>query len=153
MRRICHSKGGAMKDIKFRAYDVQECEMFKNDSIAFIDFKNKIIRIENNHYSYFEEINEYGIILMQYTGIKDKNDTEVYEGDVIKYSSDVINSFYGVSEIIREVKFKHGTYGIEGCEKDTHIPFGNILKCKIEVIGNIYENSKLRRNIYGTSKS
>lgn len=123
-----------MREIKFRVWDSE---------------RKKILPIQRHSFKTGKSM-PYGWNLeyvfdglMQYTGLKDKNKREVYEGDIIKYSSDVINSFYGVSEIIREVKFKYGTYGIEGFGKDTHIPFGNILKCRFEVIGNIYENPEL----------
>lgn len=128
------------REIKFRAWDYDTNTMVYPDNkletiFCFDSVGLSVYQGNGSELSSFE--------LMQYTGIKDKNDIEVYEGDVIKYSSDVINSFYGVNEIIREVKFRHGTYGIKGFEKDTHIPFGNILKCKFEVVGNIYENYDL----------
>ena len=75
--------------------------------------------------------------LMQYTGLKDKNGKEIYEGDVVNYSHPRTN------EIIRTVTFKHGAFGIEGIYEKTHIIFGNILDNHIEVIGNIYENPEL----------
>lgn len=75
--------------------------------------------------------------LMQYTGLKDKNGKEIYEGDVVNYSHPRTN------EIIRTVTFKHGAFGIEGIYEKTHIIFGNILDSHIEVIGNIYENPEL----------
>lgn len=129
-----------MREIKFRVWDYDTNTIVYPDSeleTIFCFDKVGLSVYHNNG----QEMSSFEI--MQYTGLKDKNDMEVYEGDIIRYSSDVINSFHGASEIIRKVKFKHGTYGIEGYEKDTHIPFGNILKCKFEVIGNIYENPEL----------
>ncbi|MBN1046204.1 hypothetical protein DVW08_12715 [Clostridium botulinum] len=84
-------------------------------------------------YDVYKEYNN----LMQYTGLKDKNGIEIYEGDIIKYS----HNYTG--EIMREVVFKYGSYGIEGTTKGTHIIFGNILESEREVIGNIYKNPEL----------
>ena len=73
----------------------------------------------------------------QYVGLKDKNGTEIYEGDIIKYSHKA------VGEIKREVRYKYGMYGIEGRHEGTQIPFANILGSEREVVGNIYENPEL----------
>ena len=74
---------------------------------------------------------------LEYTGLKDKNGTEIYEGDIIKYTHKVVGS------IVREVVYKSGAFGIEGTVKGTHIIFGNILESEREVIGNIYKNPEL----------
>ena len=78
-------------------------------------------------------------IIMQCTGVTDKNNIEIYEGDIIKYTSNIINCFYQIGHILREVKFKHGMYGIDGVESGSFISFANILKNECEVVGNVYE--------------
>lgn len=77
--------------------------------------------------------------IMQCTGVRDKNNVEIYEGDIIKYTSTIINLFCGIDNILREVKFKHGTYGIDGVENGVFISFANMLENDCEVVGNIYE--------------
>lgn len=128
------------REIKFRAWDYDTNIMVYPDSELETTFCFDKVGLSVYHNN-GQEMSSFE--LMQYTGIKDKNGKEVYEGDIIKYSSDVINSFYRVNEIFREVRFKYGMYGIKGIEDGTHIPFGNILKCQYEVIGNIYENPEL----------
>lgn len=72
----------------------------------------------------FNKISADGGRWFQFTGIKDKNGVEIYEGDIIKYRI----TFGKSRDIIREMKWKEEFNG-----------FGP-MEYKCEVIGNIYEN-------------
>lgn len=121
-----------VRAIKFRAWDKEYQEMKYNAEQAY-DGCGQLHAID----CFGQLLEEENYKVMQYTGLKDKNGKEIYEGDIVNYSHPRTN------EIIRTVTFKHGAFGIEGIYEKTHIIFGNILDSHIEVIGNIYENPEL----------
>lgn len=78
---------------------------------------------------------------MQYTGVKDKNGKEIYEGDIIKYKFPYDRRLNHISPVkFLETETSFGVkdrYGIE-------IPLYRITTNNyFEVIGNIYENKKI----------
>ncbi len=110
---------------------------------------------ENWKHSFWETIFDANgsPFIQQYTGLKDKLDKEIYEGDIIKYHQDgVVGSItiscvkYFIAEIVwhncafhivrRKFKFPEG-------ECDTSDPLYSGLCSHIEVIGNIFENKDL----------
>ena len=88
--------------------------------------------------------------LMQYTGLKDNNGKEIYEGDIVKYN------FWNKSGI-GYVTFENGAFGINQYSKDIEIYYHNPFSswdepekdCLpfIEVIGNIYQNPELLETV------
>lgn len=137
----------AMREIKFRIYDTTSGKMFKVADIIGINSSRQRVRIlgkvENhgNHYSVPTDIlysQRYS--LMQYTGLKDKNGVEIYEGDIIKHNlwKIPVKVFweYGgfmAQSVTGELGKKSYT---DGTLYDMQLP-----KCR--VIGNIYENPEL----------
>jgi hypothetical protein len=71
-------------------------------------------------------------VVMQYTGLRDKNHKEIYEGDIIKSKLDNIGKvIWKDSMAAFYIIFKQGNDLLEGWNRDG------------EVIGNIYENPEL----------
>ena len=132
-----------MREFKFRAWIKKEKRM---DDVNFINFAAQFVgkwecrKPHADLLNYKDEVttrrgklcNLEDVELMQYTGLKDKNGKEIYEGDIVKISDDIycqvmwfdkFASFFLINEIGEAYKmsFVHN----------------------YEVIGNIYENPEL----------
>ena len=99
------------REIKFRAFDKH---------MNFMEEPRDIFEIPSSWDFDFVE-------LMQFTGLKDKNGKEIYEGDIVKY--------YNAS--VKSVEWYQGGFYLSGV---SHNP---IDENDVEVIGNIYENPEL----------
>ena len=108
-----------MKEIKFRAWDK-----------------------ENKKFNYFDLTDLWHDMAdgncddetMQYTGLKDKNGKEIYEGDIVKIDNDTIQeiSYWTERKYMKNIKQKIREF--------IGIYQAFIKQRKVEVVGNIYEN-------------
>lgn len=140
-----------MREIKFRAWDKHSKKIGKVTRINFSDVQHTLV-----HYRYINDqgrtvdeqshIDDEGhgvVALLQYTGLKDKNGKEIYEGDVLLFNNDYPNAQKMDWKCV--VKYRKGSFVCE-YPKDgvyNHFDSWNVPKVTWEVIGNIYENPSL----------
>jgi len=106
-----------MREIKFRAWEKDK--MVYEDDLFYIEY-GAVMNQDNNW------------ILMQYTGLKDKNGREIYEGDVVK------EEFYGYILEVKLPEFLVSNFD-DGCFRED----GSVV-----ILGNIYENPELLSEVH-----
>ncbi len=110
------------REIKFRAWDMNKKEMIHNIQQEYDGDLSCFGSYLNNN-EFYET--------MQYTGLKDKNEKEIYERDIVK-------DWQGK---LSYIKFEHGSFQLI-CIGEKFYGRG-LIHTQLEVIGNIYENKNL----------
>jgi uncharacterized phage protein (TIGR01671 family) len=123
-----------MRDFKFRAW--VETEEFtghfyegdKNDVVSFMLYQGGWSVIDCN----FNPLRDNEFIIEQYTGLKDKNGKEIYEGDI--YTQ-------GDPKIKYVVTFRKGAFVGKQLNNKSTAGLAYWIE-RIEVVGNIHEGTK-----------
>lgn len=130
---------------KYRAWDIEFEKMVQVNTL-FLDEQTLKVAYENGGVTK-DDINYY--VLMQSTGLKDKNGKEIFEGDLItetgvfnstvKYGSWIYKEDFG--DKAKSVGF-YLDKSYEDCTWYENFNYDYISK-KCEVVGNIYENKNM----------
>lgn len=114
-----------MREIKFRAWDKKDKGMVSVYNLHFYQKYVGVLDRERTGNIDVYPIKEFNI--MQYTGLKDKNGKEIYEGDIVRW-----HKFNDEQFSVKEIKWfaEDGNWIIGQTER-------------MEVIGNIYSNPEL----------
>lgn len=116
---------------KYRVWHTEWEEFVTDYPICMNVFTGKIVKFNYGEYSGEEDIEDTKYILSKYTGLKDKNDVEIFEGDILKGPMDFGPA--GFVEFVAPVSY----HKINGYQ------LHYFLLEYTEVIGNIYENEDL----------
>ncbi len=149
-----------MKEIKFRIWD-KICNRFFNIDYNYpvtITNQGKIgVLVDDFNFEEFKKDELKNIIISEYTGLKDKNGKEIYEGDIVKFDDTGEDEYYESYDFknVAEITFNDGRYELKNfLEKNTTVSNGMIrdwdnemwfefMDKELTIIGNIYENPEL----------
>jgi uncharacterized phage protein (TIGR01671 family) len=116
-----------MRAIKFRAWN-KNLDIFVNPAKYLSFYKDEL-----NH-------NDW-IIPLQFTGLLDKNDKEIYEGDI----ATIIPNMELEETYTGEIVFGQGQFYLSGFQYDGYAKPTDFTEqlSNLEIIGNLYENPEL----------
>ena len=123
-----------MREIKFRVFDKISKELYYIDYYFF----------EENHIQYVHELERSDYILMQFTGLTDKNGKEIYEGDILSNKWKI--QVYQNGEGTFMVKFGNNPKGNKPMSLKKYLisrEKAGTSERDNNLIGNIYENPEL----------
>ena len=140
-------QGYKMREFKFRAWDTRKKEMFMVNKMTFRTCYDVFRVFGNNHCKdEFHIVNPDDCILMQFTGLKDKNGKEIYEGDIVKYKTtlkykgETFENIIEWHETSSTCCFK--IIGIKDRRVRYRLSKNQIFNHDIEIIGNVYEKEE-----------
>lgn len=127
--------------LNFRAWNKATKVMHEADDIVSLNFEEKQFCVKTLFFGQLSYYDFDDIVLMQSTGLVDKNGKEIFEGDILAVEADdeVVNVNVLWDKKHALFIFKSKKYN----EKELLAELVEDNACPIEIIGNIYKNPEL----------
>jgi uncharacterized phage protein (TIGR01671 family) len=142
-----------MKDFKFRVWDNKKRQFVKGEYLPFISNLDGIYEFDkgfkNKTGCHSIMVN---FIFQQYTGLFDKNNKQIYEGDIVKADPNHITLFLKNDEecpVYTKGEIKWLCEAWKVCQPEigasylSNYAMCDCCPCGLEIIGNIFENLEL----------
>ena len=125
-----------MREIKFRAWDKDKKQMIYKFNMTSDGQPYTWDKATIGDGIVIDEPAPLNVELMQYTGLRDKNGREVYEGDIVRFKD------WWDEEMVGEVRYSEKDMAFT-IVNDFWDGFPIMYADDLEVIGNIYKNPEL----------
>ncbi|AEO04725.1 TPA: hypothetical protein LWH57_002809 [Listeria monocytogenes] len=130
-----------MREIEFRAFVKRKKEMFPVTDLRFNRYEKDAVGVSGCGDPYCTMCDDWynfdDVVLMQYTGLKDKNGKKIFEGDIVncKFFDRMVGDIAGV------INFIDCVWAVSDFKNKRLYQLIDV--DNIEIIGNIHENPDL----------
>jgi len=129
-----------MREARFKIWDKKRKKWVHKTPVNLLGetiLLGEFMRRPDGTHVRLEELNDMEII--QYTGLKDKNKKEIYEGDVVI----LYNWDEDCWDVLRTVEFSEGSFMVTDIDNSGTCSIQMVELSECRIIGNIYENPEL----------